>query len=313
MVCLDPLPSLYYHGSLAPPPREAPPSGGLRNAVILSEVMRGRFEPRSVDPRWPISTHDHFVPFKSVSFRSPADAVREETVGQIHADIIRNQPRFPTSTLESLDVLLEDHWLSASVSCLAELILRILYEDISVLSEVIRASLENLRSRIVDISIPELQRQSLQWRSTLGRSHFEMQKLIDDLPRFVNFMHRDDGGVIVLPGPAKHMNDAIVAQLKETNEHVDRAFTVLPTELQIADTRKSIEEAESVAKLTELAFVFIPLTFAAGVFSVMTFPRENPSERDSSYGLFLSRPVNSWGAWPVGSSMFCRILASRSS
>lgn len=102
----------------------------------------------------------------------------------------------------------------------------------------------------------------------MGRFHFEVQKLIDSLPRFVDFMHRNEAGIVTLEEDAKQRYEAIIAQLKETNEHVDRTYNALRTELQIADTRKSIEEAESVAKLTELAFVFIPLTFAAGLFSM---------------------------------------------
>jgi hypothetical protein len=81
-------------------------------------------------------------------------------------------------------------------------------------------------------------------------------------------MHRNEAGIVTLEEDAKQRCEAIIAQLKETNEHVDRTYNALRTELQIADTRKSIEEAESVAKLTELAFVFIPLTFAAGLFSM---------------------------------------------
>jgi hypothetical protein len=56
--------------------------------------------------------------------------------------------------------------------------------------------------------------------------------------------------------------------VKETSQQVERSFGSLRAELQIAEARRSIAEAESVAKLTELAFLFIPLTFAAGLFSM---------------------------------------------
>lgn len=288
VVFLDPLPTLYYHGRLIPPPRDPPDPPGMRTIFVQSEAQPihsteipdplfpnprpsrrdGHFETGHLDPRWPIYPHDHFVPFRSVSFRSNVDALQEEAFDRIDTDVIQSTLRPPTSSLEAFEILIEESRSSSAVSHLGEMVLRILYGDITILNQIMRSSLEDLRAEMVNISIPQLQRQSLQWRSTLGRFHFNVQKLIDNIPRFVDFMHRSDVGKVHLEASAKELSESIIAQLKETNEHVDRTYNALRTELQIADTRKSIEEAESVAKLTELAFVFIPLTFAAGLFSM---------------------------------------------
>jgi hypothetical protein len=45
--------------------------------------------------------------------------------------------------------------------------------------------------------------------------------------------------------------------------------------MSILDSRRSIAEAESVGKLTELAFIFIPITFAASVFSMQIKELQN--------------------------------------
>jgi hypothetical protein len=42
----------------------------------------------------------------------------------------------------------------------------------------------------------------------------------------------------------------------------------LRAELSLLESKRGIEEAESVSRLTELAFIFIPITFAASLFSM---------------------------------------------
>jgi hypothetical protein len=51
-------------------------------------------------------------------------------------------------------------------------------------------------------------------------------------------------------------------------ELIDRSSRSLLAEMRIVDSRRSIAEAESVSKLTELASVFIPLSFVASLFSM---------------------------------------------
>jgi uncharacterized membrane protein YfcA len=51
-------------------------------------------------------------------------------------------------------------------------------------------------------------------------------------------------------------------------ELAEKTFSALMANMQIIESRRAIEEAESVTKLTELAFFFIPLTFTASVFGM---------------------------------------------
>jgi hypothetical protein len=55
---------------------------------------------------------------------------------------------------------------------------------------------------------------------------------------------------------------------------IDGFTQTLLAEVQIVHSQRSIAEAESVTKLTELAFVFIPLAFVASLFSMQVHELE---------------------------------------
>lgn len=59
----------------------------------------------------------------------------------------------------------------------------------------------------------------------------------------------------------------IRSRLNSFYEKADNASKTRLMFVQIAESRKAITQADSVRRLTNLAFVFIPLTFVAGVFS----------------------------------------------
>jgi hypothetical protein len=55
---------------------------------------------------------------------------------------------------------------------------------------------------------------------------------------------------------------------------LQRVSTALSSKMALLNSRRSIAEAQSVTKLTELAFFFIPLTFAATLFGMQIEPFE---------------------------------------
>lgn len=56
--------------------------------------------------------------------------------------------------------------------------------------------------------------------------------------------------------------------IARVSQRIEKAYTNLRSDMAFAESRRSIVEAESVAKLTELAFVFIPLSFTCSLFSI---------------------------------------------
>ncbi|KZM18969.1 hypothetical protein ST47_g9883 [Ascochyta rabiei] len=70
--------------------------------------------------------------------------------------------------------------------------------------------------------------------------------------------------------------------LRRCLDLIDRFVQSLLAEMQITDSRQGIVEAESVSKLTALAFVSIPLSFVAGLFSTQVH------EPKAAYAVHLS-------------------------
>ena len=56
--------------------------------------------------------------------------------------------------------------------------------------------------------------------------------------------------------------------MKNTRSIIEQINDSLRTTVSLIESRRAISEAESVTKLTELAFFFIPLSFAASFFSM---------------------------------------------
>ena len=56
--------------------------------------------------------------------------------------------------------------------------------------------------------------------------------------------------------------------LKEIESRVERSFHALMSSMSIIESQKAIVQGSAVARLTELAFVFIPLNFACTFFSM---------------------------------------------
>ena len=59
-----------------------------------------------------------------------------------------------------------------------------------------------------------------------------------------------------------------LSQISSVRQRTQRSQKALMTTMSLVESKRGIAEAESVTKLTELAFLFIPLTFSASVFSM---------------------------------------------
>lgn len=150
-------------------------------------------------------------------------------------------------------------------------LIRILLHDIDDLTMMIRASLDDIEEQSISSSPVQLQEHATYWRPLLGRYKLELSQLHKSIPDLTKFL---DSKLDLLITPALN-------QITRARDEVKDAHNALRAELQIAEARRSIQEAESVAKLTELAFLFIPLTFAASLFSMQV--QELQSTPPASY------------------------------
>lgn len=62
------------------------------------------------------------------------------------------------------------------------------------------------------------------------------------------------------------------------------ALQIRTTSLQMQDARQSLRETHSVSRITELAFIFLPLTFIPGVFGMNLKPFSAPNDQQQRDG-----------------------------
>jgi hypothetical protein len=133
--------------------------------------------------------------------------------------------------------------------------------------------LENL-----DWTLDEITKDSLD-ESVMTKRLPAWRKLLNDLEIEIPALGQSLGGLMA-PDHAAYreagtilqdlQNDRIPAFLKR----VRAVHAALRSEMSLLDSSRSIAEARTMARLTELAFVFIPLTFASSLFSMQVVELE---------------------------------------
>lgn len=70
--------------------------------------------------------------------------------------------------------------------------------------------------------------------------------------------------------------DHLASNFENTIQDLKEASNAITGTLQFVESHRAIMEAESITRLTELAFLFIPLSFAASLFSMQIQPLTSP-------------------------------------
>ncbi|KAK0654796.1 hypothetical protein B0T16DRAFT_383824 [Cercophora newfieldiana] len=135
-----------------------------------------------------------------------------------------------------------------------------------------------------------MQEQLGHWRSLLGRLQSEFPVFERSLGEFFAFPYQGDNGQGAPPPPQL---TASLQQLREEisamNQRSQRTRESLLAEMSLLESKRGIEEAESVARLTELAFIFIPMTFAAALFSMQV--KELADDPPPLYGFVIAAVI----------------------
>ena len=224
--------------------------------------------------------HRSFVPFSSLAARGSHDShlVHDGLDGE------DGEPLRPSSTMEVIIQSLSSHDAPTSSSPpstddIAVTMLHIIHRDTELLVEIVQASLQEINRLSVDMRPAQLQEHAQHWRSLLSRFQYELRQLLEKLPAFRDFFFRNEDGSYRADRPEHILPDVEETSrlLREALTQIDSAYGSLRAELQIADARRSIEEAENVARLTEIAFIFIPVTLAASLFSMQIKELESPA------------------------------------
>ncbi|KAK3357919.1 hypothetical protein B0T25DRAFT_174282 [Lasiosphaeria hispida] len=159
----------------------------------------------------------------------------------------------------------------------AEALFRIMFLDTMMLSDVFDNTLQQIRRASLEDS--ELQVLISEWRRMLLEAQLRLPTLRTSISDFI----RHASGRPLPPKSttkvshdfrllASRVRQRISAVIKLAEE-VDVA---LRAELSILESRKQLLESSSVTRLTELAFVFVPLSFVASTFSMQVQELQSP-------------------------------------
>lgn len=147
---------------------------------------------------------------------------------------------------------------------------RVIHDDTHSLVNLIRSSLQRIRQDTLDEDLP--QKRVTFWRSLLHRLNSKVAELDQGFQSFVDFSQDIETGALNEQQRPSLVSTKFSKATKQTLNDCaglnERSSRSLLAEMQIVDSRQSIAEAESVSKLTELAFVFIPLSFVASLSSM---------------------------------------------
>lgn len=145
------------------------------------------------------------------------------------------------------------------------ILLRIVEHD----TQVFLRSLEWALDDICNDSLDEflLTRHLSDWRKLMSEFEKEIPAISSRLEHFVHFVFRSKGGKR-LPDEVSEIVQTVRDNVARVKTRLDEAYADLRVDMQFNESRRSMNETHTVTRLTELAFVFIPLSFCASLFSM---------------------------------------------
>lgn len=135
-----------------------------------------------------------------------------------------------------------------------------------------RAFFQSLEWALDDISHDSLDdflvtRRLTGWRKFMNEFEISIPAMGKQLDGFLHFVSRTRG--------ESELPEEVGIVLQRIGDDVDRverrlhdAYADLRADMQFAESRRSISETKTVTRLTELAFIFVPLSFCASLFSM---------------------------------------------
>lgn len=109
------------------------------------------------------------------------------------------------------------------------------------------------------------------WRESLASAHRRLVSLHDSISELMDLI-----GAGKTTQEYKRLSAYLLTRIKDTTNRVERAQWTIRQELSILGSQQQLEEAASITKLTELAFIFTPLSFVTSAFSMQIKELEKP-------------------------------------
>ncbi|CAG8002175.1 unnamed protein product [Penicillium salamii] len=123
------------------------------------------------------------------------------------------------------------------------------------------------------------------WIQAIGYAQKEISELQASMEPFVAFCASMDSPAIESNSSESHSTtepkvlrefQQLSEMMTKMSDRLQRTSTHLTSNLGLLESRRSINEAQAVSRLTELAFVFVPLSFATSVFGMQVQPFADP-------------------------------------
>ena len=173
----------------------------------------------------------------------------------------------------------------------ASMIFRIVHQDTLDILRLMRVALAEIAMASSD---SVLQERALHWRHRLDQFRAQLLELGESMQRFIDFVHPPAEDQFMqrqsrhVSSPIKHFFCNALDQISSLNQRLDQAYSSLTSKVQISDSHRSIAEAETVTRLTELAFLFIPLSFATSIFGMQIVDGSTPVSTYITVALVLT-------------------------
>lgn len=185
----------------------------------------------------------------------------------------------------------------------------ILEKDTTSLLKILHRTIDDMNSDILD-DIKMEDRLAL-WRQLIIRAQNELPELKRSIKGFFSFFEEQDCAPPVNAEEKKNVLGELQELLKQIDDmrrKLSTASASLTSNMALLESKRSIAEAQSVTKLTELAFFFIPLTFAASIFGMQIEQFENRAPLSTFIILGIAFTVLSYLIRLVIRSMWMRHL-----
>ena len=238
--------------------------------------------------------------FKPTSSRGPWSQELSKDV--IH--YLSDTPHLPTSTRDNIEAWIGErlyveryHDIAKGQNEILEMLFTIVCRDTAEILAQMNLQLRDVeRAMLLEASVQD---NVLMRREMVNQSRGILEELGQRLPAFIEKYSSTEKGsvsvaqrwtsldptkqllrrhstVLYYKGPTsktelaavKNMVHSLKRSIQQTLKSVERTNLSLSSTLALLDNKRAISEAESVTKLTELAFIFIPLSFSASFFSM---------------------------------------------
>ena len=106
------------------------------------------------------------------------------------------------------------------------------------------------------------------WRVVLGTCRYHLVQYQRDLRGSLEILKDPEAPDLEVQATVQEEYHALLSDAKELGERVERTFQSVASTMSILESKSAIAEAHSIGRLTELASIFVPLSFVSSFYGM---------------------------------------------